>query len=100
MDLTGAIWRKSSHSGSNGGACIEVANVWRMSTYSGDNGGTCVEVASVWRKSSHSGDNGGACIEVGNTGRAVAIRDSKAGPSLAFAPQAWQAFAAHLKSGT
>ncbi len=82
MDMTGAIWRKSS--------------------YSGDNGGTCIEVANVWRKSSHSGGNGGNCVEVGATGRAVAIRDSKdpAGPALAFAPRAWQAFAAHLKSGT
>jgi hypothetical protein len=25
MDLTGAIWRKSSHSGNNGGNCVEVA---------------------------------------------------------------------------
>ncbi|MFI2712999.1 DUF397 domain-containing protein [Micromonospora sp. NPDC018662] len=26
MDLTGARWRKSSRSGSNGGACVEVAD--------------------------------------------------------------------------
>jgi hypothetical protein len=25
MDLTGAVWRKSSRSGSNGGNCVEVA---------------------------------------------------------------------------
>lgn len=25
MDLTGAWWRKSRHSGSNGGNCVEVA---------------------------------------------------------------------------
>jgi hypothetical protein len=25
MDLTGAAWRKSSFSGGNGGACVEVA---------------------------------------------------------------------------
>jgi Domain of unknown function (DUF397) len=25
MDLTGAIWRKSSYSGANGGNCVEVA---------------------------------------------------------------------------
>jgi hypothetical protein len=101
MDLTGAAWRKSSYSGDNGGNCVDVANVWRKSSYSGSNGGTCVEVANVWRKSSHSGSNGGACVEVGTTARAVAIRDSKdpAGPSLAFAPPAWQAFADHLKSG-
>jgi hypothetical protein len=27
MDLTGAVWRKSSFSGGNGGACVEVAIV-------------------------------------------------------------------------
>jgi uncharacterized protein DUF397 len=26
MDLTGAIWRKSSFSGNNGGNCVEVAS--------------------------------------------------------------------------
>lgn len=25
MDLSGAVWRKSSHSGDNGGQCVEVA---------------------------------------------------------------------------
>jgi hypothetical protein len=25
MDLTGAVWRKSSYSSGNGGACVEVA---------------------------------------------------------------------------
>ncbi len=25
MDLTGAVWRKSSYSGANGGNCVEVA---------------------------------------------------------------------------
>jgi Domain of unknown function (DUF397) len=24
MDVTGIVWRKSSYSGSNGGACVEV----------------------------------------------------------------------------
>jgi hypothetical protein len=26
MDLSGAVWRKSSHSGPNGGQCVEVAS--------------------------------------------------------------------------
>jgi hypothetical protein len=26
MDVTGAPWRKSSHSGGNGGECVEVAS--------------------------------------------------------------------------
>lgn len=25
MDVTGAVWRKSSYSGGNGGTCVEVA---------------------------------------------------------------------------
>jgi hypothetical protein len=27
MDVTRAVWRKSSYSGSNGGACVEVGTV-------------------------------------------------------------------------
>jgi hypothetical protein len=27
MDVTGIAWRKSSYSGSNGGACVEIGNV-------------------------------------------------------------------------
>jgi Domain of unknown function (DUF397) len=75
-------WRKSSHSGSNGGACVEVAGAWRKSTYSGGNGGGCVEVA-------------------GNLPGVVAVRDSKdpGGPVLAFSPDAWRAFTAAIKAG-
>lgn len=47
MDLTGATGRKSGYSGTNGGDCVEVAEVWRKSSYSGGNGGDCVEVAAV-----------------------------------------------------
>jgi hypothetical protein len=61
-----------------------------------------MEVTGVsWRKSSYSGSNGGNCVEVGSKGRAVAVRDSKTpgGPVLAFAPQAWAAFAGRVKKG-
>jgi hypothetical protein len=81
MDLTGARWRKSS--------------------YSASNGGNCVEVADVWRKSSHSGDNVGDCVEVARTLPAViAVRDSKDpdGPKLIFTPQAWAAFTATIRT--
>jgi hypothetical protein len=83
MDLTGAVWRKSTYSGSNGGACVEVAAVWRKSSYSGSNGGTCVEVASL-----------------GTT--VVAVRDSKDpdGPKLAFAAGQWRTFTRQIKAGT
>ena len=54
---------------------------------------------AAWRKSSFSGNNGGACIEVA-AARTVAVRDSKdkAGPVLAFGPQAWAAFTARVKA--
>lgn len=83
MDLTGAVWRKSS--------------------YSAGNGGNCIEVAEVWRKSSHSASNGGACVEVARPRpAAVAVRDSKDpdGPKLIFTPDAWSAFTASIRTGT
>ena len=82
MDLTGAAWRKSS--------------------YSGTNGGNCVEVAEVWRKSSYSGSNGGDCIEVAPLPAAIAVRDSKDpdGPNLIFTPQDWAAFTAAIRTGS
>ncbi len=82
MDLTGAHWRKSSRSGVNGGACVEIA--------------------AVWRKSSRSGTNGGNCIEVAGASRTVAVRDSKNpdGPKLAFAGRGWASFTGSIKAGT
>jgi hypothetical protein len=107
-DLIGAVWRKSSYSGANGGACVEVAALngamWHKSSYSSGNGGNCVEVADLtganWRKSSHSTANGGNCVEVAGDGLGVvAVRDSKDpdGPALTFTPADWSAFIASLK---
>jgi hypothetical protein len=81
MDLTGAVWRKSSYSGSNGGDCVEVAAVWRKSSYSGSNGGNCVEVARP--------------LPV-----AVAVRDSKDpdGPKLIFTVADWAAFTTAIRT--
>lgn len=80
MDLTGAVWRKSTRSGPNGGACVEVA---------------------AWRKSSLSGSNDGACVEVAARLGVVAVRDSKNpdGPALTFTPEAWWAFTTKIKHG-
>ncbi|MEO6081487.1 MAG: DUF397 domain-containing protein [Umezawaea sp.] len=76
VDFTGAVWRKSSRSGSgNNGACVEV----------------------TWRKSSRSsGANNSACVEVAFTGPLVAVRDSKntAAGILAFPESSWAAFLA------
>jgi hypothetical protein len=53
MDLTGAIWRKSSYSSANGGACVEVArNLPRVVAVrdSKDPGGPSLAVTSAaWR---------------------------------------------------
>ncbi|UTR82668.1 DUF397 domain-containing protein [Streptomyces cavourensis] len=94
---TALNWFKSSHSGSEGGQCLEVAYEWRKSSYSSDEGGACLEVAYNWQKSSHSGDEGGACVEIAAHPAAVHVRDSKdiEGPTLAVAPQAWSAFATY-----
>jgi hypothetical protein len=77
-DLSRARWRTSSHSSGNG-ECVEVAE-------------------AQWRTSSHSSGNG-ACIQVADARPMVAVRDSKDphGPSLTFAPQAWQAFIRRAK---
>ncbi|GAB7188116.1 DUF397 domain-containing protein [Kitasatospora sp. Ki12] len=68
--------------------------VWFKSSHSGNEGGACVEIA--WRKSSHSTNEGGQCVEVAETTEAVLVRDSKdkSGPHLTFDPTAWQAFVA------
>ncbi len=53
-----------------------------------------------WRKATYSSTNGGACIEVGETGRSVAVRDTKQngmGDVLAFTPAAWRKFTSNLK---
>jgi hypothetical protein len=39
---------------------------WRTSSHSNTQGGDCVEVAQIpWRKSSRSTTQGGDCVEVG-----------------------------------
>lgn len=100
LDLTGAIWRKSTFSGHNSN-CVEVAAVpWRKSTFSGPNG-ECVEVAAAaWRKSSLSGHNS-ECVEVAPTHNIVAVRDSKdrSGPVLTFGAAEWEAFLSGIRAG-
>lgn len=71
---------------------------WFKSSYSGSDGGACLEVAYTWRKSSYSSEQGGACVEIAAHPSAVHVRDSKnpGGPALTIAPTAWSAFAAHI----
>ncbi|MFH9396075.1 MULTISPECIES: DUF397 domain-containing protein [unclassified Streptomyces] len=70
---------------------------WFKSSYSGSEGGACLEVAYDWRKSSYSGDEGGQCVEIAAHPAAVHVRDSKdiEGPTFTVAPTAWSAFAAY-----
>ncbi|MFD5684301.1 DUF397 domain-containing protein [Streptomyces bacillaris] len=70
---------------------------WFKSSYSGDEGGACLEVAYDWRKSSYSASEGGACVEVAAHPAAVHIRDSKdtEGPTFTIAPSTWSAFATY-----
>ncbi|MFD5780986.1 DUF397 domain-containing protein [Streptomyces sp. NPDC126933] len=85
LNLTGARWRKSSHSGDTGGDCVECAPVGN----------------ATWHKSSYSGDTGGQCVEVATCTAAVAVRDSKNpdGPVFAVAPHAFTTFVTAAASG-
>ncbi len=70
---------------------------WFKSSYSGTDGGACVEVALSWFKSSYSGSDGDACVEVAACPAAVHVRDSKdkQGPQLTLAPTAWHRFVSY-----
>jgi hypothetical protein len=74
---------------------------WRKSSHSGTEGAECVEIAEMWRKSSHSGGEGQECVEIAalRTPRMVGMRDSKDpdGPVLAFTTSEWARFLAHVK---
>ncbi|QLJ00725.1 DUF397 domain-containing protein [Streptomyces sp. NEAU-sy36] len=87
IDLSDALWFKSSYSNGGGGDCVEVA---------GDFPG-----AALWRKSSYSNESGGNCLEVANgIPGLVPVRDSKVphGPALLLSATAWAPFVASLKS--
>ncbi|GGR49396.1 DUF397 domain-containing protein [Streptomyces netropsis] len=73
---------------------------WLKSSYSGDEGGACIEVAYAWRKSSYSTEQGGACVEVATLPTAIHVRDSKVpdGPRLTLSPEAWAAFTAFART--
>jgi hypothetical protein len=87
IDLSTAVWRKSSYSNGTGGNCVEVAE-----SFPG---------AAAWRKSTYSNGDGGDCVEVcdAHTG-VVPVRDSKvpSGPVLTVAAPAWTSFVTSLKS--
>ncbi|MEU6196794.1 DUF397 domain-containing protein [Streptomyces sp. NPDC047061] len=87
IDLSDALWFKSSYSNGDGGDCVEVA-----ADFPG---------AAVWRKSSYSNASGGNCVEVAHgVPLLVPVRDSKTaphGPTLILPATAWAPFVASLK---
>jgi hypothetical protein len=86
IDLSNALWLKSSYSNGDGGECVEVA-----SDFPG---------AALWRKSSYSNGDGGNCLEVAdNIPDLVPVRDSKMpdGPAIILTAAAWAPFVASLK---
>ncbi|WP_250405380.1 DUF397 domain-containing protein [Streptomyces cellostaticus] len=87
IDLSDALWGKSSYSNGSGGDCVEVA-----SDFPG---------AALWRKSSYSNESGGNCLEVASDFPGlVPVRDSKLphGPALLLGAAAWAPFVDALKS--
>ncbi|MET9323127.1 DUF397 domain-containing protein [Streptomyces sp. NPDC003038] len=73
---------------------------WFKSSYSGSEGGACLEVAVAWRKSSYSGSEGGQCVEVAACATQVHVRDSKVteGPVLDLAPATWAGLTRWVRS--
>lgn len=71
---------------------------WFKSSYSGSEGGACLEVAVAWHKSSYSSGDGDQCVEVAQGATQVHVRDSKVqdGPVLDLAPASWAALTGWL----
>ncbi|MFF7242324.1 DUF397 domain-containing protein [Embleya sp. NPDC008237] len=67
---------------------------WFKSSHSGTEGDSCVEIAFSWRKSSYSGTEGDDCVEVGAGPGAVHVRDSKdkESPQITFGATMWSTF--------
>ncbi|MEU6993321.1 DUF397 domain-containing protein [Streptomyces sp. NPDC046465] len=83
IDLSVAVWRKSSYSNGSGGDCVEVAEHFPG--------------AARWRKSSYSNGSGGECVEVADgLPGVIPVRDSKNphGPALLIPASAWTPFVA------
>ena len=82
-----------------------VLPAWRKSSYSGGESGACLEVSeayATWRKSSYSGGSSGECLEFSDScAGCIPVRDSKnpAGPAVVFGPAAWTSFVDGVKGG-
>jgi Domain of unknown function (DUF397) len=74
--------------------------MWRRSSHSGGNGGQCVEVAAGWRKPGSTAGGGGQCAGAApGLPAVVAVRDSKDpdGARLILPPATWAAFVDRVK---
>jgi hypothetical protein len=71
---------------------------WRKSSHSGNGGAACVEVGA-WRKSSYSPNGGAQCVEVGDAVTGVLVRDTtdRAGAVLTIPAPAWRALLAGIR---
>lgn len=71
---------------------------WRKSSHSGNGGSACVEIGA-WRKSSYSNGGSANCVEVGGAEPCVLVRDTtdRAGAVLAVPAAAWRALLAEVR---
>ncbi|MGH3389048.1 MAG: DUF397 domain-containing protein [Actinomadura sp.] len=102
LDLSTARWRKSSRSGGQGGACVEVAALAPLRDSENPNSPQSISLPGArWQKSSHSGGQGGNCVEVAALAPVVGLRDSKNphGPALVIGTAAWRTFTHQIKAG-
>ncbi|MEU4735885.1 MULTISPECIES: DUF397 domain-containing protein [Streptomyces] len=86
VELSAAVWRRSSYSNASGGDCVQVAEGFLG--------------AAAWRKSSHSNGSGGNCLEVADHFPGfVPVRDSKVpdGGVVVVSARAWAPFIESLK---
>ncbi|GLZ39518.1 DUF397 domain-containing protein [Actinokineospora sp. NBRC 105648] len=71
---------------------------FRKSSFSGGQNGACVELA--WRKSSFSGGENGACVEIAHAEDLFGVRDSKntTGPVLELSASQGHAFLTAIRT--
>jgi hypothetical protein len=75
---------------------------WRKSSHSDSSHGDCVQIAELpWRKSTYSDSSGGNCVEVAGLSQVIAVRDSKdpEGTVLAFGRSAFRTLAREIRTG-
>ena len=76
---------------------------WRKSSHSGNGGAACVEVGAIpWRKSTYSNGGAAGCVEAGHVPGTVLVRDTQqfgTGPVLRVTPADWGRLTASIRAG-